>query len=40
MYIDCNYIVFTDKDRTVNSSNSLQIFHNNIREQGSTTNEL
>ena len=39
-YIDCKYLEFTDKDRTVNASNSLQIFHHNIRGLGSTTNEF
>ena len=29
--IDCNYLVFRTRDRTVDSSNSLQIFHKNIR---------
>jgi hypothetical protein len=39
-YIDYNYLEFTEKDRTVNSSNSLQIFHHNVRGLGSTPNEF
>jgi len=38
--MDCNYVGFTDEDSTVNSSNSQQIFHHNIRKLGSTTNEF
>ena len=37
--IDCNYVEFRNQDRTVGSSNSLQIFHQNIRELRSKADE-
>ena len=37
--IDCNYLEFRTQDRTVDISNSLQIFHQNIRGLSSKTLE-
>jgi len=37
--MDCNYIEFRNLNRMVDSSNSLQIFHQNIRGLRSKTVE-
>jgi hypothetical protein len=38
--MDRNYLEFTDKDRTVNSSNSLENFHHNTGGLRSKSNEF
>jgi len=39
-YSGCKYLEFRNQDRTVDSSNSLQIFHQNSRGLRSKTDEL
>ena len=40
IYIDCNYIQFRNQDRTADSSNSLEIIHQNIKGLRHNTDEL